>query len=117
LLVTVASNADSAWPQDFVLSKQEAHRTVIEVTSIDLERSYEESSFTGKDGDGNRHVFLFLPKTKVRRLILEDSTTDLAELLRESGTFPLVVEQEVLVTWKLHDARNQKIVVQLTIFE
>ncbi len=108
------------------MDEEDAQKVVIEVTRIELKRTYGESTVRGEDRQGNVHVFHFLPKTKVRRLIPTDSTRTMAEIMSGEGApllqganqsrFPLLVEQNVLVAWKRYPTDERKVAVKFTVF-
>lgn len=107
------------------MAEEDAQQVVIEITRIDLKRTYGESTVTGKDRQGGLHVFYFLPKTRVRRLVPTDSTRTMVEIMRGDaasprvtgkGRFPLVEKQEVLVAWKPYPLTERKVVVKFTVF-
>lgn len=89
---------------------QPIEQVIIEITSIDLERSL----ITGKDKAGTELVFYFGAFTKVRRLTPQESTRTVAEIGRTS--LPLAVNQEVLVAWKAEPEKKRRIVVQFTVY-
>lgn len=99
------------------MTEEDARQVIIEITEIELKRTYGESTVSGEDRQGETHVFHFLPATRVRRLVPRDSVKTMAEILSEErGAFPLVEKQEVLVAWKTHSATGRKVVVKFTAF-
>ena len=85
---------------------------MIEITKYDLEKS----TISGKTKDGQELSFRFSPKTKVRRLTPVDLTRTMGELrLAQPHSFPLDLNQEVLVEWKLDPRTSDRVAVGVTV--
>lgn len=103
-----------AAPKGFDLSEKNSRQRVIRITKVELRSTYEASTVTGRDRDGNELTFRFLPVTKVHKLNPEESTITMVEALRD-GRFPLAINQMVLVRWKVHLATRSRIVLRFTV--
>ena len=103
------------WPASFMADEVGVVHTPIKVLEIVLRRDYAECTITGRDRQGYRHTLHFGPGTKVHKLP-EGVAADMSEVLRQTQRFPLVKDQEVLVTWKLYLPKRQKVALKLTYY-
>ncbi len=104
-----------AVPEGFTLTEDRSRLTLIEVTEILLQPTCEKSIVKGRDREGIEQSFYFLPGTKLRQLLPEETVREMTEAL-QNAEFPFAVGQQVIVAWKPYRTPRSRIAVKFTVY-
>jgi hypothetical protein len=91
---------------------EKAESVVVKVTEIDRAKW----TITGKDRGGLQHTFRFRGTTELRRLTPSESIRPLSVFLDDPKSFPVMKDDEILVTWLKEPKSGAKVAIRLTVY-